>query len=588
MSQIDFNCNKCQERDTDDMVQCDTCDKWYHYDASSVSTQTGPHYSATEQLTANLRVSPANIIRGPISDVPGPSLWEKAHQPSKLIKDGYEKSHPKLVSGNVLQKNVTIGDTLTPRNCHSLYGKGTSSRSLPSPTQLKLQMLEEEKELQRQYLEKIIPTAAQIAARHVLPKELPYFDGNPEDWPIFISNYKNSTEIAGYTDGENLMRLQSCLWGRAKELSFKILDTSTRKENQQFEVSLPWKEDVPQLPDSYEVAYHRLQCLQKQFKRNPQLQQVMQTEINKLISKGYARKVLDSEMFSYTGRTWYLPIFVALHPNKPGKVRLVWDAAAKSQNKSLNDFLICGPDLLTPLLKILIEFRVRQIAICGDIAEMFHRINVKDDDMHAQRFLWFENVDDKLQPCVYVMKALTFGMSCAPCIAHFIRNKNAENFKSVYPRAVKAIQQYHYMDDFIDSVDSEEEAKKLALQVKAIHSEGGFHMRNWVTNSEFVRSHLSAKGSDTQTSFKSIEKVLGMYWESKNDNFQYNYRFSRLRRDVFNPDVFLTKREVLQVLMSIFDPLEFVAHYTIGLKILLQDIWRSGIKWDENLTKRSM
>ncbi|XP_037813637.1 uncharacterized protein LOC119604840 [Lucilia sericata] len=292
--------------------------------------------------------------------------------------------------------------------------------------------------------------------------------------------------------------------------AMEILEATTIKKNQQFEVGLLWKEEVIQLPESYEVARHRLTCLQKKFKKDPQLQQTMQAEIDKLICKGYARKVSEEEMSSNAGRIWYLPIFVALNPNKPGKVRLVWDAAAKSHNKSLNDFLICGPDLLTSLFNILIEFRVGQIAICGDIAEMFHRINVKDEDMHAQRFLWFENGNI----CAYVMKALTFGISCAPCIAHFVRNRNADYFRNEYPRAVKAIQCYHYMDDFIDSVDTEDEAKELAVHVRLIHSAGGFHMRNWVTNSVEVRQHLSDDGSATQTSFKAIEKILVLKWLS--------------------------------------------------------------------------
>lgn len=33
--------------------------------------------------------------------------------------------------------------------------------------------------------------------------------------------------------------------------------------------------------------------------------------------------------------------------------------------------------------------------------------------------------------------------------------------------------------------------------------------------------------------------------------------------------------------MSIFDPLGFLAHFVIYPKILIQDIWRSKIGWDE-------
>jgi len=63
-----------------------------------------------------------------------------------------------------------------------------------------------------------IPTPSQIAARQAIPRELPAFDGNPQAWPLFYSSFQTSTEIAGYTNAENLMRLQSSLRGRAREL----------------------------------------------------------------------------------------------------------------------------------------------------------------------------------------------------------------------------------------------------------------------------------------------------------------------------------------------------------------------------------
>lgn len=61
------------------------------------------------------------------------------------------------------------------------------------------------------------PTAQQIAARHVVPRKLPEFSGDPVDWPLFASSYDNSTNMCGYTDAENLMRLQRCLKGNARE-----------------------------------------------------------------------------------------------------------------------------------------------------------------------------------------------------------------------------------------------------------------------------------------------------------------------------------------------------------------------------------
>ena len=145
----------------------------------------------------------------------------------------------------------------------------------------------------------------------------------------------------------------------------------------------------------------------------------MQSQIDNLLQKGYAKKLSRDEGLYQSNRVWYLPIFITLKPNK---VRLVWDATAKSKGVSLNDFVLSGLDLLNPLAEALLGFRVGRIVVCGDIAEMFHRINVRESDMHAQRFLWWDKDD-----------ALTFGVNCAPCIAHYVHDTNANKFKSQFP-----------------------------------------------------------------------------------------------------------------------------------------------------------
>lgn len=61
------------------------------------------------------------------------------------------------------------------------------------------------------------PSSQQLAARQSLARDLPQFSGDPSDWPIFISNYEYTTASCGYTDGENMLRLQRCLKGPALE-----------------------------------------------------------------------------------------------------------------------------------------------------------------------------------------------------------------------------------------------------------------------------------------------------------------------------------------------------------------------------------
>lgn len=368
--------------------------------------------------------------------------------------------------------------------------------------------------------------------------------------------------------------------------SMSILERTCKKVNNHYEIGLLWRNENVKLPDSYKHAFDRSLCLKNKLNKDSSLKSTIQKQIDNLVSKGYAKKLTSNELKVHHEKTWYLPIFVVKNPNKPDKIRLVWDAAAKSNGMALNDFMMTGPDLLKPLAEILLKFRVGKTAICGDISEMFHRVNVKESDMHAQRFLWHDKNDDLQNPSIFVMHALTFGISCAPCIAHFVRDKNADQFKTQHPRAVEAIQENHYVDDFIDSAPGEEEALKLAMQVREIHAAAGFKMHNWSSNSKMVLNQLYDNNSTEQSmqDWGTTTKILGMYWDPNNDEFRYICRFARLRRDVLNESITPTKRETLQVLMSIFDPLGFVSCYTIGLKILLQEIWRSGIAWDENLS----
>ena len=52
----------------------------------------------------------------------------------------------------------------------------------------------------------------------------------------------------------------------------------------------------------------------------------------------------------------------------------------------------------------------------------------------------------------------------------------------MYPRAVHAIIRRHYMDDYLDSVDTVEDAIKLINEVATIHERGGFEICKWTSN----------------------------------------------------------------------------------------------------------
>lgn len=55
-----------------------------------------------------------------------------------------------------------------------------------------------------------------IAHNRAIGKDLPSFSGSPEEWSLFIGNFNRTSELCGFSDEENLLRLQKSLKGDAK------------------------------------------------------------------------------------------------------------------------------------------------------------------------------------------------------------------------------------------------------------------------------------------------------------------------------------------------------------------------------------
>jgi len=80
-----------------------------------------------------------------------------------------------------------------------------------------------------------------------------------------------------------------------------------------------------------------------------------------------------------------------------------------------------------------------------------------------------------------VIRAMTIAINCAPFIAHYVRDKNAEVHQQQFPLALDAIQRAHYVDDFIVSTSDEQKAIEISSQVREVHSRDGFEIRNWAS-----------------------------------------------------------------------------------------------------------
>ena len=171
--------------------------------------------------------------------------------------------------------------------------------------------------------------------------------------------------------------------------------------------------------------------------------------------------------------------------------------------------------------------------------------------------------------------------TCAPSISQYIKNINATRFVDKFPAAVKAIKENHNVDDLLDSTDNFEEAKTLIEDVTYILRQAGFNIRNWISNAQRA---LSLKSGSESLAVKclnkndnqQVEKVLGVYWDHKDDVITFKIADWILNTDIFSAKKTPTKRELLRFVMSIYDPLGLIGHLLINVKILLQEVWQKS------------
>ncbi|XP_053698929.1 uncharacterized protein LOC128745887 [Sabethes cyaneus] len=378
------------------------------------------------------------------------------------------------------------------------------------------------------------------------------------------------------------------LEGAEDQRARRILEeTTVRTESGRFETGLIWAQDDIEFPDSRPMAERRWRCLEKRLEKDIQLYESVRQQVADFETKGYIHVVTEEEMAGFDPRRiWYLPLGVVQNPNKPGRIRVIWDAAAKVNGVSLNMMLLKGPDLLTPQLHVTFKFRERGVTYSGDIQEMFLQLGVRKEDQSALLFVFRKSSDEPL--ITMACNVAIFGATCSPAQSQYVKNLNATENEQEFPKAADAIKNKHYVDDYLDSVDTEEEAVSLALEVAEVHRKAGFRIRNWVSNRSSV---LQAIGEVSPAEVKDLsmnghhgfERVLGLSWLTIEDVFCFKFNLQDDLRSLIEGDTVPTKRMMLSFVMKIYDPLGLVGSLVIQGKILLQDVWRAKLDWDDRI-----
>ena len=79
------------------------------------------------------------------------------------------------------------------------------------------------------------------------------------------------------------------------------------------------------------------------------------------------------------------------HPEKPGKIRVVFDCSVKFDGVSLNINLLQGPNITNTLVGVLLRFRREGIATQADFKLMFPEVRIPSKDIDLLHFLWWKD-----------------------------------------------------------------------------------------------------------------------------------------------------------------------------------------------------
>ena len=101
-------------------------------------------------------------------------------------------------------------------------------------------------------------------------------------------------------------------------------------------MDLACKENTGALPESKFMAEKRLNSLKKKFEASQDFKQKYTDTMERYIKEGHESQVKGEET---TEQSWYIPHHGVIHPQKPDKLRVVFDCAARAGRVqiSLND-----------------------------------------------------------------------------------------------------------------------------------------------------------------------------------------------------------------------------------------------------------
>uniref|UniRef100_A0A1I7VWU5 Reverse transcriptase domain-containing protein n=1 Tax=Loa loa TaxID=7209 RepID=A0A1I7VWU5_LOALO len=338
-------------------------------------------------------------------------------------------------------------------------------------------------------------------------------------------------------------------------------------------VGWPWKNQEITPAEGYGLALGRLRSTIRRLKRSPELLECYDEYFKNLLEEGVIEKIRSQ---NETSRISYLPHQTVVTPQKSTtKLRVVFDASAKTnEGPSLNECLYKGPVMLPLLIGILLRARQGRYLVIADVEKAFLQVSLKQEDRDVTRFLWLKDKSKgaiKENLVIFRFTRVPFGVVSSPfllaaVIRHLLSEENSELSEEIAENL--------YVDNVVLTSESEAESTKMAKEAKELFKKIKMQLR------EFHANHDININNEQEVTDKTEVKLLGIEWNTSKDKFIWNWKILQ--------GGLQTKRQILQFYAAIYDPLGLLGPIILPWKILIQDLWKKGMSWDEKLEQEEM
>ena len=169
------------------------------------------------------------------------------------------------------------------------------------------------------------------------------------------------------------------------------------------------------------------------------------------------------------------------------------------------------------------------------------------------------------------------------CSAYCVQCTALKNYARVSQDTVSRLKQDFYVNDFISSVKTIEEVKRVLREAKVTMGTTRFVHTKFNSNSpevleEFDSSDLAPPLKELNENKQGVtqQKTFGMSWNSNFDTIEMHINAGE-------KDRVITRRTALSCLNSLYDPLGLCCPFLVQLKFCYSEIASTTVSWDDEV-----